>query len=381
MFKKIALLAGFTLFMAAHAQAQVVIGITEPLTGPAATLGISSKDALALAPTKLGDVTVKFIVLDDATDTTRAVSNTRELIGQDHVDAIIGGSTAQACLAEIDVAAAGTTPVICDTSSPAITSPMDDKRRWIFTVAANNNIIGAPIFANMKAQGVKTLGFIGFDDAYGESWLKVAKSAAAAQGITLIDTEKYARSDVDVNGQALHLIAAAPDAILVAAAGSPATLPVIALNQNSYAGKIYLTSGVAANAFLRLGGAAVNGALAAVGPSLVFEQLPASNPTKAAAAAFLPEFDAKFGLGMRSNFATQAYDSWSLIAQAIPVALQTAKPGTPEFRTALRNAIENTKEFPGMTGVFTYSPTNHSGLDARAAVLVKIVNDKWKLVD
>lgn len=365
---------------AVSARAQVTIGITEPLTGPAAVLGTGSADALQLAPTTVNGVTIKFIVLDDATDTTRAVTNANQFIDQDHVDAIIGGTTAQACLAELDVVAAGQTPTLCDTSSPAPVSPMDAKRKWMFTVAANNNIMAGPIFANMKASGVKTMGFIGFDDAYGQSWLKSAKAAAAADGISITDTEQYARSSVDVTGQALHLIAAAPDAILVAAAGSPASLPVIALNQNSYTGHIYLTSGVAANAFLKLGGTAVNGALAAVGPSLVYEQLPDSNPSKAPSAAFMPRFDAKFGLAARSNFAAQAYDSYSLIVNALPAALAKAKPGTPEFRAALRDAIEGTKNFHAMTGVFTYGPDNHAGLSSSAAVLVKIVNGKWVLV-
>jgi branched-chain amino acid transport system substrate-binding protein len=362
------------------AHAQVTIGITEPLTGPAAVLGIGSEDALKLAPTKVDGVTIKFIVLDDATDTTRAVTNVKQFIDEDHVDAIMGGTTAQACLAELDVVAAGGTPTLCDTSSPAPVSPMDAQRKWMFTVAANNGIMAAPIFTDMQAHGVKTMGFIGFDDAYGQSWLKTAQHDAAAAGIKIVDIEQYARSSVDVNGQALHLMAASPDAILVAAAGSPASLPLIALSQNGYTGHVYLTSGVAANAFLKVGGPAVNGALAAVGPSLVYEQLPDSNPSKAPSEAFMPRFDAKYGLVARSNFAAQAYDSYSLIVNALPAALAKAKPGTLAFRSALRDAIENTKDFHAMAGVFTYGPDNHSGLGPTAAVLVKIVDDKWVLV-
>jgi branched-chain amino acid transport system substrate-binding protein len=377
---KLSLTAMLTLLGVAGAQAQVKIGIIEPLTGPAATLGIGSADALSLAPTKIGDVTVQFIVLDDATDTTRAVVDARQLTGQDHVDAIIGSSTAPACLAELDVIAASGTPTICDTSSPAPTTPMDAKRHWMFTVAANNNIMAAPMFVDMAKHSVKTLGFIGFDDAYGESWLKSAKAAAGGAGIQIVDTEQYARTDVDVTGQALHLIAASPDAILVAAAGSPATLPVVALSQNGYQGRVYLSSGVGANAFLRVGGTAVNGAIAAVGPSLVYEQLPDSSPIKAPSAAFMPNFDAKFGVANRSNFAAQAYDSWSIIAHAIPAAMAKAQPGTAAFRGALRDAIENTQGLGAMAGIFNYTPTNHSGLSASAAVLVKIVDDKWVLV-
>jgi branched-chain amino acid transport system substrate-binding protein len=361
------------------AQAQVKIGITLPISGPAATLGIGSRNALELAPTKVGDVSVQFIVLDDATDTTRTVVNARKLVDEEHVDAIIGSATAQQCLAELDVVAASGTPVICNSATRAVTEPVDDKRRWMFKTAANDSIMAQPLLAHMRAHGVKTIGFIGFDDAYGEGWLKELTARAPGQGIGIVDVERYGRRDVDVTGQVLKLLAASPDAVLVVGSGSPATLPVIALAQRGFKGKVYLSSGVASMDFLRVGGRSLNGAYAGVGPNLAWEQLPDSNPTKALTAAFMPRYEAKFGKENRSNFACQAYDAWIIIQQAIPAAMAKAKPGTAAFRAALRDAVEATHDLAATSGVFNFSPTDHAGLDQRAAVVVRIENGKWVL--
>ncbi len=370
---------GAMLALTTGAHAQVKIGITLPISGPAATLGIGSRNALSLAPSKVGDVDIKFIVLDDGTDTTRAVVNVRKFVDEEHVDAIIGSATAQACLAELEVIAAAKTPVVCNSATKSVTEPVDDKRRWIFKTAANDAIMAGPLFKHMHAHGVKTIGFIGFDDAYGEGWLKELTARAPAENINIVDVERYARRDVDVTAQALKLVSANPDAILVVGSGSPATLPVIALSERGFKGKVYLSSGVASMDFLRIGGRALNGAIAGVGPNLVWEQLPDTDPTKAITAQFMPRYEEKFGKENRSNFAGQAYDAWIIIQNAIPAAMAKGKPGTEAFRVALRDAIEATHELHANAGVFNFSPADHAGLDERAAVVVRIDAGKWVL--
>ena len=373
------LVLGSMIAFAGSAHAQVKIGITLPISGPAATLGIGSRNALSLAPIKVGDVDVQFIVLDDATDTTRTVINARKFVDEEHVDAIIGSATAQQCLAELEVIAAAKTPAICNSATKSVTDPVDDKRRWIFKTAANDAIMAGPLFKHMLSHGVKTVGFIGFDDAYGEGWLKELNQRAPGENLKIVDVERYARRDVDVTGQVLKLVSANPDAVLVVGSGSPATLPVLALSQRGYKGRVYLSSGVASMDFLRIGGRALNGAVAGVGPNLVWEQLPDSNPTKAITAKFMPAYEDKFGKENRSNFAPQAYDAWIIIQNALPAAMAKAKPGTEAFRVALRDAIEATHELDANSGVFNFSPTDHAGLDERAAVVVRIDNGKWIL--
>jgi branched-chain amino acid transport system substrate-binding protein len=236
------------------------------------------------------------------------------------------------------------------------------------------------LFGQMKDDGIKTLGVICFDDAYGQSWVDLSHKTMPTLGIDIVDVERYSRHDTDVTGQALKLLAAHPDAVLCGVSDSPGVLPMQALVAHGYKGKVYFSSGVAAQNFLRVGGKALNGGIAAVGPNLVWEQLPDDYPTKKVSADFVPRFEAKFGAQNRSNFAAQAYDVWLILEHAVPVAMQKAKPGTQEFRIALRDAIEGLKEMPGNSGVYSYTPENHGGLDLRAGVLCRIENGKWVLI-
>jgi len=231
----------------------------------------------------------------------------------------------------------------------------------------------------MANAGIKTVGFIGFSDAYGEGWFQEFSKAAALKNIQIVDSERYARNDTSVTGQVLKLMAAKPDAILVAGSGTPAALPQKALKERGYTGKMYQTHGVANADFLRVGGKDVEGTFLPSGPVLVAAQLPASNPVKKSAMAYVAAYEGAHGKGSTSTFGGHAWDAGRLMTEAVPVALKKAQPGTPEFRAALRDALEGLKEVAGAHGIFSMSPTDHLGLDQRARVMVKIENGTWKV--
>jgi branched-chain amino acid transport system substrate-binding protein len=361
------------------ASADVTIGVTLSATGPAASLGIPEKNTIELLPATLGGEKVRWIVLDDASDTTRAVTNTRKLITEDKVDVIIGSTVTPNSLAMVDVVADGETPMISMAASARIVDPTNPKTRWVFKVPQNDSLMADAIAVNMKANGVKTLGYIGFNDAYGESWLAEIKHSAQTAGIKVVADEKYNRNDASVTGQVLKLVAANPDAILIGASGTPAATPQKELVARHYKGKIYQTHGVANPDFLRVCGADCNGTLLPIGPMLVFEQLPDSNPVKKVAAQYITQYEAKYGKDSRTTFGGHAYDPFMLLSQAVPVALKKAKPGTKEFRAALRDALEMSNVV-GTHGVFVMSAQDHNGLDNRARVMVRIENGKWVLV-
>src|SRR5450830_1820058 len=356
----------------------VRVGVTIPTTGPAATLGIGARNAIALFPQKIGGVDVEFKIVDDASDTTNSVKNARMFI-DDKVDLIIGSSTSPQSLAIIEAIAGSATPLISLGASARIVAPMDDKRKWVFKIAANDSLMAGAILAHMHDNGVKSIGFIGFSDAYGESWLSEIKTQAAQNQIKLRSEERFNPKDTSVTAQVLRVMAGKPDAIIVAGSGTPAALPQVALKERGYSGKIYQTHGAATEDFLRVGGKALNGGYLPVGPSLVWEQLPDNYPTKAISAAFIPLYESKYGKNSRSNFAAQAYDVRLLLERALPQALKKARPGTPEFRLALRDALENIHDLPTNAGVFNMTPTDHSGVDARARVIVRIQDGKWVL--
>ncbi|MCE9657857.1 MAG: ABC transporter substrate-binding protein [Burkholderiales bacterium] len=358
--------------------ADINVGVTVSATGPAASLGIPEKNTIALMPQTIGGQKVNYIVLDDASDTVKSVANARKLISEDKVDILLGSTTTPNSLAMIDVAAESQTPMISMAASSTIVEPVDAKRRWVFKTPQNDIMMSLAIAAHMQQQGVKTVGFIGFNDAYGEGWFREFSKVASVKGLTILASERYSRTDTSVTGQVLKLVAANADAILIAASGTPAVLPQRTLKERGYAGKYYQTHGVANNDFLRVGGKDVEGTFLPAGPVLVADQLPASNKVKASALDYVAKYEAANGKGSVSTFGAHAWDAGRLMSAAAAVALKTAQPGTPQFRAALRDALEKTSEVQGAHGIFNMSPTDHLGLDQRARVMVKIENGAWK---
>ena len=374
-----ALVCAVLALVAGSALADINVGVTVSATGPAASLGIPEKNTIALLPQTIAGQKVNYIVLDDGTDTTKAVSNTRKLISENKVDIILGSTVTPNSLAMIDVVSEAQVPMISMAASAKIVEPMDAKRKWVFKTPQNDIQMSLAIASHMKDHGVKTVGFIGFADAYGEGWFGEFSKAAALKGINVVANERFARNDSSVTAQVLKLQAAKPDAILVAGSGTPAALPQITLKERGYTGLIYQTHGVANADFLRVGGKNVEGTYLPAGPVLVARQLPASNPVRASAIAYVTAYEAKYGKDSVSTFGGHAWDAGQLMAAAVPVALKKAQPGTPEFRAALRDALENTKNLAGAHGIFNMSPTDHLGLDQRARVMVKIENGTWKV--
>ncbi|UZD54857.1 ABC transporter substrate-binding protein [Caldimonas aquatica] len=360
------------------AWADINVGVTVSATGPAASLGIPEKNTISLMPTTIAGEKVNYIVLDDASDTTAAVANTRKLITEHKVDIVIGSTITPNSLAMIDVVAEAQVPMISMAASARIVEPVDAKKRWVFKTPQNDIQMSLAIAEHMANSGVKTVAFIGFSDAYGEGWYQEFTKAAGLKKLQIIANERYARTDTSVTGQVLKIMSARPDAVLIAGSGTPAALPQKTLKERGYTGKIYQTHGVANADFLRVGGKDVEGTFLPAGPVLVAEQLPANHPVRKSALAYVQAYEKAYGKGTVSTFGAHAWDAGLLMAAAVPQALKKAKPGTPEFRAALRDALEQVKELPGAHGIFSMSPTDHLGLDQRARVMVKIENGTWK---
>lgn len=367
-------------FAATAAQADINVGVVLSATGPAASLGIPEKNTVALMPTTIGGEKVNYIVLDDASDTTTAVKNIRKLLSEDKVDIVIGSTVTPNSLAMIDVAAEAETPMISMAASARIVEPVDAKKRWVFKTPQNDAQMSTAIIEHMTNNGVKTVAFIGFADAYGEGWYEQFKSVAEARKLQIVANERYNRTDTSVTGQVLKVMSAKPDAVLIAGSGTPAALPQKTLKERGYAGKYYQTHGIANNDFLRVCGKDCEGTFLPAGPVLVASQLPDSNPVKKAALEYISKYEAAHGKGSVSTFGAHAWDAGLLMTAAVPEALKAAKPGTKEFRAALRDALENVKELPAAHGIFNMTPTDHLGFDQRARVMVTISNGAWKLV-
>jgi branched-chain amino acid transport system substrate-binding protein len=361
------------------ASAQVKVGLMVSATGPTTAIGIPQKNTGELLPKSIGGASVEYIQLDDGGDTTRAVQNIKKLIQENNIDAMIGPSTTPNALAILDIIAEAKVPVMATVGTSSVVEPLDAKKRWVFKTTQNDDLIAEGLIKHMKRNGVATVGFIGFNDPYGENWFKVFSGLAERAGIRIVASERYARNDQSVTGQALKLVAAKPDAVLIAAVGGPAVLPQATLFDQGYKGRIYQTHAVATDDFIKLGKEKVEGTVLAAGPMLVIDEIPDSNPTKKVAQQYIAAYEKQFGT-RPATFGANTWDGGLLLQRAIPVALKAAKPGTEAFRVALRDALEKERDVVGTQGVFNMSPTNHNGMDERARVLVTVRDGKFRLL-
>jgi len=362
---------------AAAAQADITIGVSIPLTGPTSALGIPSKAGIALWPTSIAGEKLNVIVLDDATDPTVAVKNARRFITEDKVDLIVGSAATPLAAAMSDVAAEGQTVQLM--LSPVNLPP--GKGAWSFRMPQSTAVMAIPIVEQWKKLGVKTYGFLGYSDAYGEAWLSDIQPLAEKAGIKLIATERFARPDTSVTGQALKLVAANPDAILIVASGSGAAMPHKGLVERGYPkGKLYQTHGAATMDLIRVGGADVEGSFVSSGPAVVAEKLPAGNASKALGMKYKEEFEKAYGKGSANQFGAHAFDVVIVLNKAVPMALAKAKPGTPQFRAALKEAFETMGRTPVSQGVLNWTATDHFGYTPETGVLLKVVNGDWQVV-
>ena len=364
---------------ATSAVAQINIGITISQTGPAAALGIPQKNTVAQLPKEIGGQKIEYTVLDDATDPTKAVANARKMIAENKIDILIGSSATPATLALVDVAAETKTPYCGMVPTKQVVTPVDEKRRWVFKAPQDDAIMAESLAAHMAANGIKTVGFLGYTDGYGQGWLDAANEEFPKKGIKIVATERFQRTDTSVTAQGLKILSASPDAVLIVASGTVAVMPHKTLKEQGYTKPIYQTHGISTMEFVRVGGKDVEGTIFPAGPVVVANLLPDSHPTKKAGLAYIKDYEANNKTPF-AGFGAHLADCATLMLAGVQPVLAKGKPGTAEFRAAIRDAVETSKEVVATHGVYSFSPTDHAGLDKRSRVLIKVEGGKWNLL-
>ena len=350
---------------------EIVIGITITTTGPAAALGIPERNSLEFVAKEIGGVPLKLIVLDDAGDPTAATTNARRFVTESKADIIMGSSTTPPTIAVSNVANEANIPHFG--LAPFPITP--ERAKWSVSMPQPIPIVGKVMYDHMKKNNIKTVGYIGYSDSYGDLWVNDFKNQAVPMGMQLVTEERFARPDTSVAGQVLKLLAANPDAVLVGASGTAAALPQTTLRERGYKGLIYQTHGAASMDFIRIAGAAAEGVLMASGPVMDPEDQPDESQTKRPGLALNKAYEAKYG--PRSQFAGHSYDAFLVLERVVPVALKKAKPGTPEFREAIRQALLTEREIAASQGVYNFTEKDRYGLDDRARIILTVKDGKY----
>lgn len=377
--RRAALLAVLQFAIALAAQAQIKVGVLTSSSGPIALVGIPQRNTVALLPKEVAGQKIEYVSLDDASDPTASVAAVKKLINEYKVDALIGPSGSPNAMGVIQFVADAGVPMFAPVGSAAVVLPMTEQKKWVFKTTQNDDLIARALVDHMQRTGIRTAAVIGTADPYGENWLKVFGGLANAAGIKLVASESFQRRDTSLTAQGLKVLAAAPDAVLIAAPGSSAVLPQTTLFDQGYKGKVYQTHGAASDEFLKLGGKKVEGTILAASGMLVLDEIAAGDPSKAIASQYIAAYEKLYGQ-KPATFGANVYDAGLLLQAAIPVALKRGAPGTPQFRSALRDAVEQTKELAATQGVYTMTPQDHSGFDERGRVMITVKGGQWALL-
>lgn len=369
-------LLGLTALTAPTLAQDITVGITISTTGPAAALGIPERNVVEFVPTEIGGVKIKTVVLDDAGDPTTATTNARRLLTESKADILIGSSTTPPSIAISTVANEAGVPHFSLAPMPVTA----EREKWTVVMPQPVPIMGKVMYEHMKKNNVKTVGYIGFSDSYGDLWLNDLKNQTGPMGMTIVAEERYARPDTSVAGQVLKLVAAKPDAILIGASGTGAALPQAALRERGYTGKIYQTHGAATFEFIRIAGKAAEGVIMASGPVMAPEGQDDSALTKKPGLALNAVYEKKYGENSRNQFGAHMYDAFEVMKRVVPIALKAGKPGTAEFRDALRTALIAEKEIPASQGVYNFTAKDRFGVDDRARILLTVKDGKYVVV-
>jgi len=355
---------------------EITVGISVTTTGPAAALGIPERNALEFVVKEISGHPIKIIVLDDGGDPTAATTNARRFVTESKADVIMGSSVTPPSVAISNVANEAQIPHIA--LAPLPITP--ERAKWSVVMPQPIPIMGKVLYEHMKKNNVKTVGYIGYSDSYGDLWFNDLKKQGEAMGLKIVGEERFARPDTSVAGQALKLVAANPDAILVGASGAAAALPQTTLRERGYNGLIYQTHGAASMDFIRIAGKSAEGVLMASGPVMDPEGQVDTALTKKPGMALVKVYEEKYGPSSRSQFAGHSYDAFKVLERVVPVALKKAKPGTQEFREALREAFLTEKDIAASQGVYNFTETDRYGLDDRSRILLTVKNGKYVIV-
>jgi branched-chain amino acid transport system substrate-binding protein len=366
-------------FGATAASAQdITVGFVTSLSGAASSIGLNYEKGINAAyayQSEVGGHKINLIKLDDGSDPSAATQDARKLAQQNHVDLMIGTSSAPGTNAMLTVAGELKVPFIG--ISPVSLPIPASGHPWGIAVPQTPNLMVKVIADRMKREDIKTVGFIGFTDSWGDLVYNGAKAAEKVGDPEVTSNERYARTDTSVTAQALKVISTKPDALLDGGSATQAALPLLEMRKFGFKGNFYGTPALLNRDFVRIGGEAAEGVQVSAGPVIVTSQLPDSHFAKKIGTSFHDIFRQVNNAEADDGFSGYSFDGWLIFLNAAKVALKTAQPGTPEFQEALMQAIYADKDLAGVHAIYNFTPNSYYGVDERSLVVVKLVGGKW----
>lgn len=351
------------------------IGAVLDSSGPASSLGIPERNTVQMLVdeiNKKGGINghpIDLIMLDTKSNETEAALAAKKLIQQD-VLAIVGASTSGSTMAMVESVQSAKIPLVSAAASIKIVEPVNE-RQWVFKTAQSDNLVISKMAEYLKSKGISKVGFISVNDAYGDSGRAEFIKVAAKEGIEIVVQEKFEKSDSMMTAQLTNIKKANPQAVVAWAIPPAASTLTANFRQMGLTMPLLHSHGIGNQTFIDLAGDAANGVIFPIGKLVVRDTLPNSDPQYAALNGYAEQYKAA-GFGAVDTFGGHAHDALMLVVKAIE------KAGADKAK--IRDELEASKNFVGITGVFNMSATDHNGLALTDLVMVEIKDKKAQLM-
>jgi branched-chain amino acid transport system substrate-binding protein len=366
------------LALAAPALADIKIGASLSATGPAAFLGDPEMKTLEMlvedlnAKGGINGEKIALVAYDDGGDPNKARTFATRLIEDDEVVAIIGGTTTGTTMSILSVAEDAEVPFISLAGAIDIIDPV---KPFTFKTPHTDRMACQKIFEDMQKRGFSKVGMISGTDGFGASMQAQCKAVAPDYGVTIVADETYDPKDADMTAQLTKIKGTeGVQAILNPGFGQGPSIVTRNVRQLAIDLPFYQSHGVASDGFIQLAGPEAAEGVRLPGTALlVADLLAADDPQKPVVDAYKAMFESKTGTPV-GTFGGYAHDAFLILVDAIGRA-GSAEPG------AIRDAIEATTGLAGTTGIYSFTATDHLGLDLSAFRMLEIRGGKWTLVE
>lgn len=371
----LAALIACPLSQAESAKDIIKIGGIFSVTGPASFLGDPEKKSMELAIEEINAAggidgrMLEGIIYDTEGDPSKAVSSIGKLINRDKVTAIVGPSLTPTTLAVVPMVERAKLPFVSCAAGNKIVEPI---KPWVFKTAQSDIQAVATIYEHIRQRGIDKVALITVSNAFGESGKEQLLKQAKDFGITVLNSENFGAKDTDMTAQLTKLRRNEPGAIICWGTNPGPAVVAKNVEQLGIDIPLYQSHGVASPKFIELAGQAAEGILLPTGKILVADLLSEDDPQKNALLAYINAYEGKYNETV-SGFGGYAYDAINLLAKAMA--------GTGGDKSKIRENLENIKGHVGISGIFSFSKTDHNGLDPSAFVMVRIAEGKWELID
>lgn len=352
------------------------IGAVVDISGPSSSLGAPERNTLQMLLDKVnaaGGVNghpLELTILDNKSDETEAVLAVKKLIDQQKVLAVIGCSASGTSMSMIDTVQKEKVPMISMAAASQIVEPVQE-RQWVFKTAQSDIVTINKLMSYLKENNLTKVAFLYMNNAYGDGGRKAFSTAAQAGGLQIVAEEKFEATDKDMTPQLTRVKTSGAQVAVVWAIPPSASIVTKNFKDLNMGMPLLHSHGVGNQNFIELAQGAADGVILPLGKLTVAAQIPDSDPQKKVLTSYMDEYSKKYN-AQPNSFGGYAWDAFYLLVNA----LEKAGPD----RAAIRDQLEKTQSFTGVSGVFNLSAGDHNGLNEDSMVLVKIENGQWKML-